>query len=158
MTQTFNKRSTAEQVLDGVNLGGQTVLVTGVNSGIGTETLRVLAGRGAHVIGTGATRAGETGDLPARHQWHQNSQHIHDRLVVQHAAHRDRPTRYDLRMQGARQRLGRLHIVRDIQHAHRPARQRLEAPGQHGVEQPGADGFLPVQQSLGLGGADRRIF
>ncbi len=51
----FNKRSTAEQVTKGVDLSGKTVLVTGCNSGIGTETLRVLAMRGAHVIGTART-------------------------------------------------------------------------------------------------------
>ena len=51
----FGKRSTAEDVTDGVDLTAQVALVTGVNSGIGTETLRVLAERGAHVIGTART-------------------------------------------------------------------------------------------------------
>ncbi len=51
----FGKRSTAEDVTAGVDLTGQVALVTGVNSGIGTETLRVLALRGAHVIGTART-------------------------------------------------------------------------------------------------------
>ncbi len=55
MAQAFNKRSTADQVLEGVSLEGRTVLVTGTNSGIGAETLRVLAGHGAHVIGTART-------------------------------------------------------------------------------------------------------
>jgi WW domain-containing oxidoreductase len=53
----FGKRSTAEEVTDGVDLTGKVALVTGVNSGIGAETLRVLALRGAHVIGTARTLA-----------------------------------------------------------------------------------------------------
>jgi WW domain-containing oxidoreductase len=52
MASNFNKRSTAEEVTQGLDLSGKTVLVTGVNSGIGTETMRVMALRGAHVIGT----------------------------------------------------------------------------------------------------------
>lgn len=48
----FNDRSTADDVLDGVDLTGYRVLVTGVSAGLGIETARVLASRGAHVIGT----------------------------------------------------------------------------------------------------------
>ena len=51
----FGSRSTAEKVTGGINLAGRTILVTGATSGIGYETLRVLALRGAHVIGTGRT-------------------------------------------------------------------------------------------------------
>jgi len=51
----FGKDSTAEEVTEGMDLSGQVMLVTGCNSGIGFETLRVLALRGAHVIGTGRT-------------------------------------------------------------------------------------------------------
>ena len=57
MSGEFGKRSTAEEVTEGVDLSGKVALVTGVNSGIGTETLRVLALRGAHVIGTARTLA-----------------------------------------------------------------------------------------------------
>jgi len=51
----FGYRSTAREVVDGVNLSGRQVLVTGGYSGIGTETVRALAGAGAHVI-VGARR------------------------------------------------------------------------------------------------------
>ncbi len=52
----FNRRSTAEQVTEGIDLSGKTVLITGVNSGLGYESMRVLAKRGAHVIGAARTR------------------------------------------------------------------------------------------------------
>lgn len=39
----------------GLDLSGKTAVVTGCNSGIGFETMRVLALRGAHVIGTART-------------------------------------------------------------------------------------------------------
>jgi NAD(P)-dependent dehydrogenase (short-subunit alcohol dehydrogenase family) len=51
----FGKSSTAEEVTAGVDLAGKTALVTGATSGIGLETMRVLALRGAHVLGTGRT-------------------------------------------------------------------------------------------------------
>ncbi|MBT5003175.1 MAG: SDR family NAD(P)-dependent oxidoreductase, partial [Porticoccaceae bacterium] len=51
----FGATSTAEEVTLGLDLTGKTALVTGCNSGLGLETMRVLAMRGAHVIGTGRT-------------------------------------------------------------------------------------------------------
>ena len=51
----FGKRSTAEEVTAGIDLAGKTALVTGCNSGLGLETMRVLALRGAHVIGAART-------------------------------------------------------------------------------------------------------
>ena len=51
----FGEKSTAEQVTEGIDLRGRTALVTGATSGLGLETLRVLALRGAHVIATGRT-------------------------------------------------------------------------------------------------------
>ncbi len=51
----FGVTSTAEEVTAGIDLSGKTALVTGCNSGIGYETMRVLALRGAHVIGTART-------------------------------------------------------------------------------------------------------
>lgn len=46
----YNARSTAEEVLKGIDLTGKTVLLTGCNSGLGFETLRQMTGQGAHVI------------------------------------------------------------------------------------------------------------
>jgi NAD(P)-dependent dehydrogenase (short-subunit alcohol dehydrogenase family) len=51
----FGADATAEQVTAGLDLSGRTALVTGCNSGLGYETMRVLALRGAHVFGTGRT-------------------------------------------------------------------------------------------------------
>lgn len=51
MTNRFNSKSTADDVLAGVDLKGKRYLVTGVGSGIGRETARALAARGADVVG-----------------------------------------------------------------------------------------------------------
>lgn len=48
----FDRRATAEQVTEGLDLTGKRAIVTGCTSGIGFETMRVLALRGAYVIGT----------------------------------------------------------------------------------------------------------
>jgi NAD(P)-dependent dehydrogenase (short-subunit alcohol dehydrogenase family) len=47
--------TTAEEVARGIDLTGKTVLVTGCNSGLGLESMRVMAAQGAHVIGTART-------------------------------------------------------------------------------------------------------
>ncbi|HEX7761962.1 MAG TPA: SDR family NAD(P)-dependent oxidoreductase [Caulobacteraceae bacterium] len=51
MTKTFGATSTTDQVLDGVDLSGKRILVTGVSAGLGVETARVLAAHGAQVVG-----------------------------------------------------------------------------------------------------------
>ncbi len=53
----FGARSTADEVLAGLDLSGRTYLVTGCASGIGHETMRALTARGAHVIGTARSLA-----------------------------------------------------------------------------------------------------
>ena len=56
----FGYASKAEDVTLGVSLAGKTILVTGCNSGLGLETMRVLALRGAQVIGTARTETKAT--------------------------------------------------------------------------------------------------
>ena len=51
----FGYRSTAQEVIAGVDLAGTTAVVTGGYSGVGKETVRALAGAGARVI-VGARR------------------------------------------------------------------------------------------------------
>ncbi|MDP7579406.1 MAG: SDR family NAD(P)-dependent oxidoreductase [SAR202 cluster bacterium] len=51
----FGFSSTAEEVTEGLDLTGKKVLITGVNSGLGLETARVLSKRGATVIGLART-------------------------------------------------------------------------------------------------------
>jgi WW domain-containing oxidoreductase len=48
--------STAEEVTAGLDLSGKTFLVTGVSSGLGLETARVLSLRGAHVVALARTK------------------------------------------------------------------------------------------------------
>jgi NAD(P)-dependent dehydrogenase (short-subunit alcohol dehydrogenase family) len=52
MEKIFGAETTADEVLDGVDLSGKRVLVTGVSAGLGVETARALIAHGAEVVGT----------------------------------------------------------------------------------------------------------
>ena len=51
----FTGESTTLEVTEGLDLSGKTVFITGCNSGLGQETMRVLSLRGATVIGAART-------------------------------------------------------------------------------------------------------
>jgi NAD(P)-dependent dehydrogenase (short-subunit alcohol dehydrogenase family) len=51
MTKTFGFESTTDEVLEGVDLSGKRILVTGASAGLGVETARALAAHGAWVVG-----------------------------------------------------------------------------------------------------------
>ena len=51
----FGGRSTADQVLAGIDLTGKHILVTGCNSGLGLETMNAFAANGASVLGLART-------------------------------------------------------------------------------------------------------
>src|SRR5260370_14788389 len=51
VAKTFGDESTTDEVLEGVDLSGKRVLVTGVSAGLGVETARTLAAHGAEVVG-----------------------------------------------------------------------------------------------------------
>jgi NAD(P)-dependent dehydrogenase (short-subunit alcohol dehydrogenase family) len=67
LVEEFGATSTTEDVLSGVNLHGKRILVTGVSAGLGVETARSLAARGAQVVGAARdlTKA-ETATMQAR--------------------------------------------------------------------------------------------
>jgi len=57
MNKRFSAKSTADEVLSGVDLRGSQFFITGASSGIGLETARSLVAHGASVIGTIRDRA-----------------------------------------------------------------------------------------------------
>jgi NAD(P)-dependent dehydrogenase (short-subunit alcohol dehydrogenase family) len=52
MAKTFGFESTTDEVLEGVNLSGKRVLITGVSAGLGVETARAVVAHGGSVVGT----------------------------------------------------------------------------------------------------------
>ena len=60
----FGFESTADEVLAGKDLGGRTALITGGYSGLGQETARAMAAKGAHIIlsGRDATKLSAAAD------------------------------------------------------------------------------------------------
>lgn len=57
MTTSFGADSTTDEVLAGTDLTGRRILVTGTSAGLGIETARALAARGAAVVGAVRDRA-----------------------------------------------------------------------------------------------------
>src|SRR6202167_107423 len=51
MSNSFGATSTTDEVLQGIDLTGKRLLVTGVSAGLGVETARALAAHGAQVVG-----------------------------------------------------------------------------------------------------------
>eukprot|EP01130_Rhizamoeba_saxonica_P006835 TRINITY_DN2739_c0_g1_i1.p1 TRINITY_DN2739_c0_g1~~TRINITY_DN2739_c0_g1_i1.p1 ORF type:complete len:334 (-),score=75.61 TRINITY_DN2739_c0_g1_i1:47-1048(-) len=50
LNSPFDRTSTAEQVIENIDLTNKLAIITGASSGIGVETARVLAAQNAHVI------------------------------------------------------------------------------------------------------------
>ncbi len=72
MGKSFRFESTTDDVLDGIDLQGRRILVTGVSAELGVETARTLAAHGAKVIGAArdldkARRATEVVSSAAAH-------------------------------------------------------------------------------------------
>jgi NAD(P)-dependent dehydrogenase (short-subunit alcohol dehydrogenase family) len=64
---TFGAETTTDEVLDGIDLTGRWVLVTGASAGLGVETARALAAHGASVIlGVRDLEKGEAASAPVR--------------------------------------------------------------------------------------------
>lgn len=52
----FGPETTAEEVVQGIDLVGKTIVITGTSAGIGAETARALAKTGAHIVMAARTR------------------------------------------------------------------------------------------------------
>ena len=66
-TMSFGSESTADEVLAGVDLSGQWVLITGASAGLGQETARAVVAHGANVVlGVRDVAKGERAAEPVR--------------------------------------------------------------------------------------------
>ncbi len=70
----FGWSSTTGEVLAGIDLSGRTVFITGANSGLGQETARAMASRGAHVIMAGRDQGKLDEAVAAIHAAHPKAQ------------------------------------------------------------------------------------
>jgi len=52
MAKTFGFESTTDEVLEGIDLSGKRILITGVSAGLGVETARAVVAHGGTVVGT----------------------------------------------------------------------------------------------------------
>jgi len=55
-SRSFGPDTTTDEVLEGIDLGGKLALVTGASGGLGAETARALASKGARVVITARDR------------------------------------------------------------------------------------------------------
>ncbi|MGB3739573.1 MAG: SDR family NAD(P)-dependent oxidoreductase [Pontixanthobacter sp.] len=56
MMNDFGATTTADEVLEDIDLSGRLAFITGGNSGLGRETARAMAAKGAHVVISGRNR------------------------------------------------------------------------------------------------------
>ncbi|MEN8160746.1 MAG: SDR family NAD(P)-dependent oxidoreductase, partial [Myxococcota bacterium] len=61
MARRFDSQSTTDQVLEGIDCTGKVAIVTGASGGLGAETARALASRGARVTLTARDTAKAAG-------------------------------------------------------------------------------------------------
>ncbi len=62
---SFNGRTTSDEVVEGLDLSGKTIVITGTSTGLGFEAARVLAGAGAEIVMV-ARNAGKNAEAAAR--------------------------------------------------------------------------------------------
>ena len=68
MAGVFGAQSTTDEVLDGIDLSGKRILVTGASAGLGVETARALAAHGAQVDVAAYLRAWQAQDRAFQQQ------------------------------------------------------------------------------------------